>query len=134
MIAQSEISIGEKILAIMALATKEVDKKKLSYDAVFSAFKKIAESNPDEFPEIYFSDFVGKAPYSKKLEKILFRLGSWGGISIENPYFRYLKVTDRVFNSIEDDILKSYGKDTFTKLKQLSDRFIEEIPSDKREN
>lgn len=128
-----KIPIGEVVLSVMALASKKGQIKKFPYPFVFSAFQKIAEENPDFFPGLYFTYLSGGIPHSRRLENILFRLGAWEGISVENPHFHYLQVNKKVVSSIEEDIKTRFGPDSLTALEKMGDEFKSLLPESEYE-
>jgi hypothetical protein len=77
---------------------------------------------PELLDEVLFST-KDVYPYSRELEKVLFRLGASDLISWLNPDFKVLRISEKSKNFIREKILPLFDRHQQENLKQMGKLF-----------
>lgn len=121
----AEISFGERVLAILALVSKNYGLKEFFYDYIFYGINNLTKKYPEAFSNIYFRYLVGGVPYCQALENVLFRLGVWGGVYLTGRKYQYITVNFDIVKNIEEDIKNRYTKEKLEELIKMSRDFAD---------
>lgn len=98
-------------------------------DFVYSAFSTIKPRYPNWLGSLHFETYRS-ATTCKNLEDILFSLGAFGLVTVENRDFKYLRFSVQDKKVTKDKINKRMVKDGSLKdLKDLSNDFAKSIAS-----
>lgn len=101
------LKVEDLVRGVFAVWGKKHPDDKMPIMSIYSVFSKLAEKHPDRFRDLHFVTYNGK-PFSRRLEQILFDLGTWGVISIENPRYEYYKVKENAPGIIINLLSKEY--------------------------
>lgn len=129
----SEPSLTDLVLGVLAKWTQSQKKTTLTIDSVYFGFYRLAQKNPNLFGGLYFSGSK-KSPYSKKLEDILFFLGSGGILSVENPKFKYFKISGPSKDNVVKELGSAYGDPFMEQLGNLTREFAKHVKDFERDS
>jgi hypothetical protein len=118
------ITVDDVIAAVFSFLRKE--EIPLDTQKIHSAFFEIKKKYPGLLNEVIFSA-NDVYPYSRELEKALFRLGASELISWINPDFKVLKISEKSKKFIHEKILPlfdSIQQETLKKMGELFEQLI----------
>jgi len=98
------------VMGVLGEWSRQYKRDLLPIDSVYHGFRDLSKKYPELFNELYFTK-AGNIPYSKKLEDVLFFLGAGGVISVENPKFKYYKISEDTAKKIKSELIRDFGKD-----------------------
>lgn len=106
--------------------------KKVPIMGVYRAFSALVNIRSTLFRDLHFVVY-NKQPFSRELERILFDLGTWGVLSIENPRYEYYRVKEAApkivikLLSEEYNVTEEQIKESFKVLVKEFDELVESI-------
>ncbi len=124
--SEDELRLVDAILAAFCFQSEREKKyaRRLRIQAVYRAFAKLRDRYPTWLRDMSFT--YGPAdtvPISGSLEDILFNLGADGIMAVENPFYRYMKITAAKLELIRESINKRRNKTEQDELVNLADEF-----------
>lgn len=126
MIGKVNISAGEVVLVVIALASKKGKIQIFSEGALYRIFQKLTAEFPDYFSELHWRFLVGGSPYCGAFEDILFRAGDC--LLRTGTMMNDFVIEEKTIKVIEEMVKKHHGQDALNKMDALVDRFIELYP------
>jgi hypothetical protein len=114
------ITIDDVVAAIFFFLEK--DEIPLDTQKIHTAFFEVKKKFPELLDEVLFST-KDVYPYSRELEKVLFRLGASDLISWLNPDFKVLRISEKSKNFIREKILPLFDRHQQENLKQMGKLF-----------
>lgn len=127
MLRELNISTGEVVFSVIALASKKRKIQRFSEDMLYAVFQKLTEEFPNYFQGLHWRFLVGGFPYCGRFEDILFRAGSSGCLLRMGIRMNEFLIDEKIVKAIEESVKKHYGEDTLNKMEVLTERFIELI-------
>ena len=125
--SEGEIRYTSVLAAFSGFADLKKDGKILAKEYrvsdyfIYNIFEKLHEEFPDKFPGLYFSDTYG-SPYSKELERMLFKLGAFGMLEqdVNNHYY---VVSPEATLAIQKVLKETCGENNLEKFIPVAKRF-----------
>jgi len=115
--------VTDAVLASFSLQSKGNQlPKRIPTSSVFGAFHQLKDKYPEWLSSLYFEK--GAEVYvSKQLEDVLFALGAFGLVTVENHDYRYLSIDSEAKRQIKKQVLKRLSKHKLGVLKAMSNEF-----------
>ncbi|MBI2909465.1 MAG: hypothetical protein HYX92_17610 [Chloroflexi bacterium] len=121
--SQWRARVTEAVLASFSLHSLPT---RMPRDKVFDAFCKLSVTYPDWLGSLYF-ERAGKSCVSKGIEEVLFALGAFQLVTVENHDYRFLRIEPDTSRQIKEGMKSRLSADELRDLEKLSNDFAKLI-------